>query len=179
LGGLVALGCGFAYPSETGPEAIEATVTGAADPVTIKLTIYNNSTAEDLQVLSDAYRDGQDSGLVLALSKMKAAGRCTMDGTLSYDVGFIRTIATATGRQVSFMTVRPLQHGLGGAESQGFELTIGQLELNDTDTAKSTGFVYPASKVIVDKAGVFRYDFAGKPWTLGNVLDSREVAAAE
>jgi hypothetical protein len=55
---------------------------------------------------------------------------------------------------------------------QSFDLAVGQFDLNDTDPAKSTGFLFPASKLVIDEKGAFHYDLAGNPWALGNVLDS-------
>jgi hypothetical protein len=49
---------------------------------------------------------------------------------------------------------------------------VGQLEINDTDITKSTGFLYPASKLVIDEQGEFHYDLAGSPWSMVNVLDS-------
>jgi hypothetical protein len=58
-----------------------------------------------------------------------------------------------------------------------FDLAVGQFDLNDIDTAKSTGFLYPASKLVIDRQGEFHYDLAGTPWPLVNVLDSQGNSA--
>jgi hypothetical protein len=63
-----------------------------------------------------------------------------------------------------------------GAQIQSFDLAVGQFDLNDTDNTKSTGFLYPASKLVIDKQGVFRYDLSGNPWPLANVLDSKATS---
>jgi hypothetical protein len=39
---------------------------------------------------------------------------------------------------------------------------------------KSSGFLYPASKLAIDPQGEFHYDLAGAPWGLVYVLDSRQ-----
>jgi hypothetical protein len=54
---------------------------------------------------------------------------------------------------------------------------VGQFEINDTDNTKSTGFLYLASRLVVDKQGAFHYDLAGSPWSLVNVLDSNWAPA--
>jgi hypothetical protein len=57
---------------------------------------------------------------------------------------------------------------------------VGQFDLNDTDATKSTGFLFPASKLVIDDQGKFHYDLAGNAWALVNVLDSnRDGALAE
>ena len=54
---------------------------------------------------------------------------------------------------------------------------VGQFDMNDTDNTKSTGFLYPASKLAMDEQGEFHYDLAGTPWSLVNVLDSNWAPA--
>jgi hypothetical protein len=49
--------------------------------------------------------------------------------------------------------------------------------LNDTDNTRSTGFLYPASKLVLDDQGVFHYDLAASPWSLANILDSNWAPA--
>jgi hypothetical protein len=54
---------------------------------------------------------------------------------------------------------------------------VGQFDINDTDNTKSTGFLYPASRLVMDEQGEFHYDLAGIPWSLVNVLDSNWAPA--
>src|SRR5580765_8261431 len=61
---------------------------------TIRLLIYEYSTAEDKQILVESFQKGQNDGLCNALSKMKVVGRITMPGTLGFDVSYIREIKT-------------------------------------------------------------------------------------
>jgi len=156
------------------PESIQATYSQAGSMVSVTLVIYNYSTPSDLQVLSLAFQEGQDRGLATALSKTKAVGHCSISGTLSYDVSFIQMVLIPTGRRITFITSRP--HPFDETDpapaSQTFDLAIGQFDLNDADPAKSTGFFYPASKLVINPQGVFHYDLAGNPWSLVNVLDT-------
>jgi hypothetical protein len=143
--------------------------------VSVTLTIYEYSSAADLQSLSRAFQDGQDSGLATALSKTKTVGRCSITGAVSYEIAFIQTILTPTGRRITFVTSRPhpVNENDPLATPRPFDLAIGQFDLNDSDNSKSTGFLYPASKLVVDAQGELRYDLAGNPWSLVNVLDSK------
>jgi len=43
--------------------------------------------------------------------------------------------------------------------------------LNDTDKNKSTGILYPASQLIIDKQGHLQFDLAQNAWKLVDVLD--------
>ena len=56
---------------------------------------------------------------------------------------------------------------------------MGQFDLNDTDPAKSTGFLYPASKLAVDNQGQPHYDLAGNPLLLVNVIETRQPSSGD
>ena len=83
-------------------ETIDATAMGTSTQlgknVSVKVTIYEYSTDEDRQILIDAFKKGQNQGLVNALTKMKSVGRIAITGTLGYDLSYSRLIPTPTGR---------------------------------------------------------------------------------
>jgi hypothetical protein len=193
LVGTFMLGTTLGFSASPNPETIQATYVQAGKTIGITLIIYNYSTASDLQVLSRAFEEGQDRGLATALFKTKAVGHCSITGALSYDVAFIQMVATPTGRKITFITSRPhppeqvrpeparpesarLDEAGAGAQSQSFDLAIGQFDLNDTDNTRNTGFLYPASKLVIDQQGELRYDLAGNPWSLVNILDSKAAS---
>jgi hypothetical protein len=169
------LGTTPGFTGEPTPETIQANYSQAGNTAGLTLIVYNYSTPSDLQILSQAFQDGQDRGLATALFKIKAVGRCSIEGGLSYEVAFIQMVPTPTGRKITFVASRPRppEEADPPASPQTFDLAVGQFDLNDTDTAKSTGFLYPASKLVIDQQGEFHYDLAGIPWSLVNVLDSR------
>ena len=179
LVGTLTLGTILGFASTPASETIQATYAQAGAGIGVTLVIYNYSTPSDLQVLSQAFGEGQDRGLAAALSKTKAVGQCSIAGALSYDVAFIQMVLTPTGRRITFITSRPhlVDEADPPASSPPFDLAVGQFDLNDTDPTKSTGFLYPASKLVVDKQGKFHYDLAGSPWALVNVLDSQGITA--
>jgi hypothetical protein len=178
LVGACTLGTTLGFSASPNSETIQATYAQAGKTIGITLIIYNYSTASDLQVLSRAFEEGQDRGLATALFKTKAVGHCSVTGALSYDVAFIQMVVTPTGRKITFITSRPhpLDEAGAGAQSQSFDLAIGQFDLNDTDNTKNTGFLYPASKLMIDQQGAFHYDLAGRPWSLVNVLNSKAAS---
>ncbi|MGA2886592.1 MAG: hypothetical protein ABSE51_00970 [Terracidiphilus sp.] len=179
LAGTLTLGTTLGFASGPNPETIQATSTLAGNTIGLTLIVYNYSTPSDLETLSQAFQNGQDRELATALSKTKAVGRCSIEGTLSYEVSFIQMVPTPTGRRITFITSRPRPSEETDplASSQSFDLAVGQFDLNDTDPSKSTGFLYPASKLVLDKQGEFHYDLAGIPWSLVNVLDSNSPPA--
>ena len=159
------------------PETIEASAFGTGtqmgQEIGVTLDIYDFSTPEDRQILLDAYNKGQNQGLVNALSKMKAVGHCSITGTLGYDVSYIRMTNTPTGRKIVFVTNRQIKFGEAffDTQSQSFNLTAGEFDLNDTDKNKSTGVLYPAAQLTVDKQGQLQMDLNQNAWRLVDVLD--------
>jgi hypothetical protein len=163
-------------------ETIDATAYGTSTQlgrnVGITLIIYEFSTPEDRQILVDAFQKGQNKGLVNALQKMKAVGRIQIPGTLGYDVSFIRMIPTPTGRTIKFCTNRKISFGeaYSDSQSQSFDLTAGQFELNDQDKSKSTGMLYPAAQFTINKDGELQLDLNQNPWRLSNFIDWKGTA---
>ena len=141
--------------------------------VGITVIIYEFSTAEDRQVLVDAFQKGQNQGLVNALTKMKAVGRIQIPGTLGYDLAFIRMIPTATGRQIRFVTNRKISFGEAYTDSQtqSYNLTAGQININDQDKSKSDGVLYPAAQLIINSEGQLQFDLNQNAWRLSNIID--------
>jgi len=123
--------------------------------------------------LIEAFTKSQNQGLVNALTKMKAVGHCSITGTLGYDVSYIRMVTTPTGRKITFVTNRQIRFGEAffDTQSQSFNLTAGEFELNDTDKNKSTGVLYPAAQLVIDQQGQLQFDLRQNPWKLVDILD--------
>jgi hypothetical protein len=158
-------------------ETIDATAMGTSTQMgsefSITLNIYDYSTQADKQILNQAFQQGKDQGLVNALSKMKVAGHIEVTGTLGYDCSYIQMIPTPTGRKIRFVTNRLLRFGevYWDTRSTAYNLTAGEFDLNDTDMSKSTGVLYPAAELVIDKQGELQMNLIGNPWKLVNVLD--------
>jgi hypothetical protein len=175
--GLLVLASTLAFSRGPKSETLEATAMGTSTQmgavIGVSLEIYEFSTPEDRQVLIDAFAKGQNQGLVNALSKMRAVGHCSITGTLGYDVSYIRMTNTPTGRKIVFVTNRQIRFGEAffDTQSQSFNLTAGEFDLNDSDKNKSGGTVYPAAQLIIDKQGQLQFDLRENPWKLVDVLD--------
>ncbi len=158
-------------------ETIDATAYGTSTQmganIGVTLIIYDYSTADDRQILVEAFQKGQSQGLVNALSKMKAVGRMSISGTLGSDVAFIKMIPTPTGRKIRFITNRQIRFGEAWADSQtmSYNLTAGELDLNASDKSKSTGTLYPAAQLILNKEGEPQWELNQNPWRLGGIID--------
>ena len=158
-------------------ETIDATAWGTSTQlganIGVTLVIYEFSTPADRQILVDAYKTGQNQGLVNALQKMKAVGRIQITGTVGNDCSYIRMIATPTGRKIRFITSRQIRLGEAytDSQSQSFNLTAGEINLNDQDKSKSDGTLFPAAQLVIDGKGEPQWDLNQNPWRLGDILD--------
>jgi len=143
------------------------------DAIGLELIIYDYSTADDRGILFKAYQKGMNQGLVNALSKMKAVGHLNVQGTLGYDVSYIRMTPTPTGRKIRFITNRKITFGedWSDSQSQAFNLSAGEIEINDKDKSKSAGILYPATQLIIDSQGQLQWDLNQNAWKLNTIAD--------
>ncbi len=164
-------------PAHVKTETIEASAMGTGTQlgqvIGVTLNIYEYSTPADRVLLVQAFDQGKNQGLVNALQKMKAVGHVEITGTLGYDCSFIRMIPTPTGRKIRFITNRPLRFAevYWQTNSEQFNLTGGEFDLNDTDKSKSTGILYPAAELMIDKEKQLQIDLNQNSWKLIDVLD--------
>jgi hypothetical protein len=149
---------------------------GAVIGVTLIINEY--SSPADRAVLAQAFEKGQNQGLVNALSKMRSVGRIEITGTLGNDCTFIRMIPTPTGRKIRFATNRQIRFAESWTDSlsQSYNLTAGEFDLNDTDKSKSTGVLFPAAQLVIDKEGQLQMDLNQNSWKLIDVIDWKGTA---
>jgi hypothetical protein len=158
-------------------ETIDATAFGTSTQLGrnfgIKIIIYEFSTPEDRDVLVQAFQKGQSDGLANALEKMKSVGRITIPGTLGYDLSYIREINTPTGRTIRFVTNRKIAFGESywDTQSKSFNLTAGEINLDDSDKNKSGGTLFPAAQLIINKEGELQWELNQNPWRLTNIIE--------
>jgi hypothetical protein len=157
-------------------ETIDAQAYGTSTQLgknfTVRLLIYEYSTPEDRKILVESFQHGQNDGLVNALEKMEAVGRITMPGTLGFDVSYIRQIKTPTGRSIRFITNRKIAFGESywSTQSKSFNLTAGEIRINDQDKNKSEGVLFPATQLTINKDGEPQWDLRMNPWKLSNII---------
>jgi hypothetical protein len=172
---LIASVMGFGQRGST--ETIDATAFGTSTQLGrnfgVKLMIYEFSDPEDRDILVQAFQKGQNDGLVNALGKMKSVGRIQIPGTLGFDVSFIREIETPTGRTIRFVTNRKIAFGESywDTQSKSFNLTAGEITINNADKSKSAGVLFPATQLIVNKEGELQFDLNQNPWRLTNIIE--------
>jgi hypothetical protein len=176
--GPLLLGSAFSLSAErVKSETIGATAMGTGNQlgqnISVTVTIYEFSNPEDRQILVEAFNKKQNQGLVNALTKMRAVGHIAITGTLGYDLSFIRLVTTPTGRSIRFVTNRQITFGEAffDTQSQAFNLTAGELNIDSQDKNKSTGLLYPAAQLAIDKDGQLKIELTQNPWKLVDVID--------
>jgi hypothetical protein len=166
-------GAGFARDTT---ETIDAQAYGTSTQMgknfTVRLIVYDYSTPEDRKILIESFQKGQNDGLVNALEKMKAVGRITMPNTLGFDVSYIHEFKTPTGRSIRFVTNRRIAFGEAywSTQSKSFNLTAGEIRINDQDKNKSDGVLFPAPQLTINKNGDPQWDLRMNPWKLNNII---------
>jgi hypothetical protein len=157
-------------------ETIDAQAYGTSTQMgknfTVRLLIYEYSTPDDRKILVESYQHGQNDGLVNALEKMEAVGRITMPGTLGFDVSYISQTKTPTGRSIRFITNRKIAFGESywSTQSKSFNLTAGEIRIDDQDKKKSDGVLFPATQLTINKDGQPQWDLRMNPWKLNNII---------
>jgi hypothetical protein len=158
-------------------ETIDATAFGTSTQLGrqfgVKIIIYEFSNPEDRDILVQSYQQGQNDGLVNALEKMRSVGRITIPGTIGFDLSFIREIITPTGRTIRFVTNRKIAFGEAywSTQTKSFNLTAGEININDKDKSKSGGVLFPAAQLIVNQDGELQWDLNQNAWKLVNIIE--------
>ncbi len=175
--GLLMIACVPGFGQRGSTETIDATAFGTSTQLGrnfgVKIIIYEFSNPEDRDTLVQAFQQGQNDGLVNALEKMKSVGRIQIPGTIGYDLSFIREILTPTGRTIRFVTNRKIAFGESywSTQSKSFNLTAGEINLNDKDKNKSEGVLFPAAQLIVNKEGELQFELNQNAWRLTNIIE--------
>lgn len=179
---IVTVGLVFPVLAASQVERIDATARGTSTQmgriIGIKIIISKFSTPEDRQVLVDAFKKGQSQGLSDALSKMKSSGRIQIPGTVGYDLAYVTMTPTDTGRRIRFVTNRKIAFGevARNTRSKAFDLTAGEVNINDQDKEKSGGSLFPATQLTVSSEGTLQWELNQNPWQLTNIIDWKPKA---
>jgi hypothetical protein len=158
-------------------ETIDATARGTGTQlrhtVGIKVIITRYSTPEDKQTLVNAFKQGQQRGLVNALQGMRSAGRITIPGTVGFDLAYAESVPTPTGRRVRFITNRRIAfaEAAWNTRSRAFDITAGEININDQDARQSSGTLLPATQITINRDGDLQFNLFQNPWNLVNIID--------
>jgi hypothetical protein len=149
----------------------QGTQMGQTFNVTVRIEDY--STADDRQVLVEAFQKSGSQGLYNALNKMKSHGHIAITGTLGYDISFARKLPTATGTKIRVLTNRPITFGEAWTDSRSMDYNLSALELDlSEERNKSTGILLPACQFTINKkTNELEIDNYQNPWKLVDILD--------
>ncbi len=138
----------------------------------VNITIEEYSPPEDQKILLDAFNNKGMQGLSNALSKMKSKGRLAITGTLGYDVSYIRSFPTATGRKIRLVTNRAIRFGEAWHDGRTMDYDLSAIELEiSNEKGKSAGVLLPACRFKLDKEKHIEIEAYRNPWKLQNILD--------
>jgi len=139
----------------------------------VRVSIDQFSTPEDRQMLIDAFKKGGHDELARTLSKMKAVGRIRLPSNTGFPIAYAVSIPTPTGHKIRFATDRVLTiyENAQNTRSKGYDVTFGEIEINDQDKSKNNGVLYPAVKVTMNKQNELQFDLFQNPWKLTNIID--------
>jgi len=177
LAAMAALALVFPILAAAQVETIDATARGTSTQmgkiINIKLNITQYSTDADRQALIEAFKKGQSEGLAKALEKMKPVGQIRLPGTTGYGLAYVVSIPTDTGRKIRFVSNRKIAFGEAakGTRSQSYNLTAGEININDKDPKASKGTLLPAAQLIINKDGNLEWNLYQNPWDLTNIID--------
>jgi hypothetical protein len=160
----------------TKPITIQAQAMGTSTQLgrNYSVTIHINeySTQEDFNILSEAFQQKGNEGLVNALSKMSSKGRVAITGTLGGDVAFARKFKMPDGStRIRLVTNRLLRFGEVWADTRSTDYELSAMEIIlSPKKGKSSGTLLPASKLKLDKDGHLEMELYQNPWNLVNVM---------
>ena len=157
-------------------ETIDAVARGTGQDLArtgnLKVIITKWATPEDTETLKNAFLSGGNQGLVNALQRMTSSGRLTVPGSTGQDLAYAISIPTATGRRVRFVTNRRIafNEAAQNTRSRAFNLTAGEIDINEKDNSQSGGRFYPAAQLIINAEGELQIELHRNPWTLNNII---------
>jgi hypothetical protein len=145
----------------------------------MSVVVREFSSEADRAILVEAFQKAQNQGVVNALTKMRAVGRISMEGTIGYDLSYIRLIPTPTGRKIRFITNRKISFGEAYYDTQSisYNLTAGEIEISDAHKDKSSGILFPEAQLVINKEGQVDFELQQYPWKLVNIMDWDRVGA--
>lgn len=147
----------------------EGTYFGRTFNVTIIIEQY--STAEDQQILVEAFNKAGNQGLVNALSKMGSKGHIAITGTLGYDINYVREFQTPTGRKIRMVTDRPITFDEAWSDSRSMDYSLSAMELDISSSKnQSGGTLLPACQFSVSKEKELTIEAYANPWKLADVI---------
>jgi hypothetical protein len=133
--------------------------------------INEYSPPEDQKILLEAFEAKGNEGLVNALSKMPSKGRLAITGTLGGDLAYIREFPMPDGStRIRMVTNRLLRFGEVYADTRSSDYNLTGMEvILSKDKGKSTGTLFPAAELKLNKENQMQLELYQNPWKLVNI----------
>ena len=160
-----------ADPAEVIDARARGTSTQMGKEFTLKIIINQYSTPGDKQKLVQAFQSGGSEALARTLFEMKSIGRIQFRNNIGYALAYAQLIPTPTGRKVRFVTSRKiaLAELAQNTRSESYDLTAGEIDINQQNQNKSAGVLYPAAQLGINEDGQLQFNLYQNPWQLVNI----------
>ena len=158
-------------PKDSGKQTFTALAELPVGGNTVNVTIYINrySSPQDAQALHAILIDGGPKALLRALQKMKPIGKIEPEGRVGfYDLKFILSKPTATGRHIYALTDRPIGflEAYYSTRSKDYPFGVMELDLQTDEKGREKGvgtLIYAAQIKVLDGARVDLENFTFAP----------------
>jgi len=142
----------------------------------LTITIDSQSSAEDQQILVEAFEKGGNKASVKALEKMPTRGHIYIRGLSGkgYAVSYLKVWPTAKGRDIRLITSRKIP--LEGGRSPDYTVSAVELHMSSDRTGRfSKGQLYLACQLGVSKEEKeIEINPLQEPMSIGFMIDWRE-----
>ena len=166
------LGVGVSHAQR---ETYQATARGEGTQMgqmfSVNIIINEYSSAQDQQILIQAFDAKGSQGLYNVLYKMPSKGHIAITGTMGYDISYARVFPTANGKKIRILTTRPISMGEVWADSISQDYNLSALELDITNGKGDKGLLYPACNFSMGKDKELQINLNQNPWQLVDVID--------
>jgi hypothetical protein len=113
------------------------------------------------------------ASLITTVFALGLPGRTAIARSIGDDLSYIGLVPNGTGRKSRFVTNRLLRFGevYNNSQSIAYNLTAGEIEINDKDKSKNAGVLCPAAQLVINKEGQLQIELRKNTWKLVNIID--------
>jgi hypothetical protein len=158
-------------------ETYQATARGTSTQMgrmfSVNIIINSYSTDQEREMLIGVFQKGGSQALSQTMWDMPSKGRIAITGTLGFDIAYVRSFPTPTGRKIRILTTRPVRmvEARNDTRSSDYDLSALELDLGASKNGNQ-GVLFPACQFKIGKqSNELEIEAFENPWTLTNVID--------